>query len=278
MNLLKNKRAASGFGFEGLYNFEDAYFNSCEKISCPLKKSCAKRFNKRESINCEYPFADGSPRVKIHKWKKKLFYPKASYSRHNLTPDAFLDALVANVAGTSTPTLEATKAVFTSRYDPPGYNTEITGGGSDVDDHQVGSDVTISNSVSGFDITVTIALSTSQCNGLDTTIKASPTPTTTTFELNSVSGLDISGGDMIWVYSAGYGRQPRKVASVVGDLVTITEALPVAPVGAEVVQQPLSNLYVATAADLVVSALPYGVFKSSSSARNITATLNAIRS
>lgn len=253
--------------WQGLYNYKDADWTKCRDVQCPLISKCEIELFSKTDIKC---IENKIPLVKITEAEKQSCLDQ-EFSSHNVTSDAFLDAVIAHVAGTSTPTLAADYGYFTSRFDPPDETTTIA-----IDDHQVGANQTLTLAVSGKTITITITLATTACNCLDTTIAAG-TWSTTVFDLTSVTGLDVGGGDMLQITMATYGLQEREIASISGSTVTLTEALPAIPAGGEVARQILSNIYICMADNTVISADAYGLFKSSAISRVITATLRLIR-
>lgn len=258
--------------WQGLYNYKDADWTKCRDAQCPLISKCEKHIFAGLHIPCIYREND-LPLVQIQE-KEKLSELDNLFASHNVTSNAFLDAVIDHIVGDSTPALEISFAYFTSRFDPPDADTTIA-----IDDHQVGSNITPTYSNSGRTITITINLATSDCNCLDTTVDdASFTPTTTQFDLDSVTGLDTGGGDMIEInLGSTYGLVRRKIDSISTNRVTLTQALPIAPSDGDVVRQILSNVYICMANNTVISADAYGIFKSSSISRQITATLRLIR-
>jgi len=254
------------FKIQGFLNYSDANWKKCENVFCPDLRVCQDRQLAWKKIECVYV----SPLVEITKTKRVL---EDKFSRHNVTGRDFLGYIIQHLVESATPVLGIREAVFTSRFIEPDADTDLS-----VDDtYEVGR-VTVSKSAVGELITISISLTSVDANCLETTVDDSVfTPTTTVFDLDSVAGLDVTGGDMIDILlGSPYGTKRRRIQSISGLRVTITEALPAPPVDGNKTRQILANLYLVTPDDTVISADSYGLFKDSSITRAVEANIRLI--
>lgn len=166
----------------------------------------------------------------------KVFLSKKEIG-FNVTPTAFLNDIKYHLLGSSTPTLDITHISLGTAFDKPDKSSTIS------DSNEIARVLTDSEADSGDKIVIESIFLPDDVTLLSTTVAGSPSPTTTTFDVASSTGL--VNNDMLQITLSGAeNRKEKRKISISGTSVTLTDALPSVPVAGDVVKQLISRVLV----------------------------------
>lgn len=227
---------------QGLVEARKADFVECIHYKCPHLMTCSKQ--KVSEISCvfEKPLVQFSASKFDLKTETKNAI-KAFFERlklralmpntfHNATNQTFLDNIAKYLADESTPDLSAQYVAFSTEFSVPTKNSSLI--------NEIGRVAPSSVSRAGAVVTVDASFGLTDANTLSTTIKASPTPTASQFDVNDVTGLQV--GDRVQVTLGGTRKVQTKVDSIATLTVTVDPPLDTAPTGGEVFEQMISRV------------------------------------
>jgi hypothetical protein len=149
--------------------------------------------------------------------------------------NTLLQDVAKHISAESTPTLAVGYCALSTAFDTPDKTTVL--------EKEIGRVAVTSKTRSGSTVTINSSFGSSSANCLSTTI--STVTSATVFTVASTTGLQT--GDRVQITLAGYAnrKEERKISTIVGSTITLTEALSATPSASDAFKQMISRVQLA---------------------------------
>lgn len=149
--------------------------------------------------------------------------------------NALLEDIAKHIAGSSTPTLKPGYCGLSTSYNVPDKTSIL--------ESELARVVPSSWTRTGSIISINSLIGAATGNCLETTINT--VTSATVFTVNSTTGLTAGDRVQITIASLANRKEERKISSIVGSTITLTEALSAAPATGDLFKQMISRVQLA---------------------------------